>query len=183
MANSLLGLFQGDQDLDNVCDLEVECGLYQLQKEAVAQAEAEGNKDAEMEIYYSMVGGGSHPEIVRNYLDSGPLDEFIKSHEDKILADLPPGRYNFSPSYFCVLIAACAMTLGCRLPASFLSLLRKVHPEAELLPGGFLQMQKALFGPDPYQNGVPYDFASKNLLETANSDRWRTMILTCPLLV
>jgi hypothetical protein len=37
------------------------------------------------------------------------------------------------------------------------------------MPDAVQQMKGALFGPNAYKNGVPYDFESKGLLETANS--------------
>jgi hypothetical protein len=61
------------------------------------------------------------------------------------------------------------MTLGCRLPDTYISMTKKVYKEAGLMPDALQQMKKALFGPDGYKNGVPYDFGSKTLDETANS--------------
>ncbi|KAF2683225.1 hypothetical protein K458DRAFT_443397 [Lentithecium fluviatile CBS 122367] len=55
------------------------------------------------------------------------------------------------------------------LPASYLSMLKKVYTEGGLMPDALKQMRKALIGPGRYQNGVPYDFKSKGLLETANA--------------
>jgi hypothetical protein len=61
------------------------------------------------------------------------------------------------------------MPLGCILPESYLAMLKKGYTEGGLMPDALKQMHKALFGPDGFQNGVPYDFESKGLLETANS--------------
>lgn len=73
------------------------------------------------------------------------------------------------PCYVYVLLGACAMTLGCRLPAPYIAMLKKVYTEGGLMPDALKQMKKALFGPDGYTNGTPYDFESKDLLQTANS--------------
>jgi hypothetical protein len=61
------------------------------------------------------------------------------------------------------------MMLGCTLPQSYLVMLKKVYTEGGLMPDALKQMHKALFGPNGFQNGVPYDFECKDLLQTANS--------------
>jgi ribosomal protein S14 len=68
-----------------------------------------------------------------------------------------------------VLLGACAMTLGCQLPDDYITMLKKVYTEGGLMPDAQLQMKKALFGPDSYKTGEPYDFKSKTLEEEANS--------------
>jgi hypothetical protein len=74
------------------------------------------------------------------------------------------------PCYTYVLLGSCAMTLGCHLPESYLAMLKKVYTEGGLMPDALNQMKQALFGPNGYANdGTPYDFESKTLIEIANS--------------
>jgi hypothetical protein len=140
-------------------------------------------------MYYYSLYCPSHPEFVRDHLNSGVLERMIKEQEVKILA--PPTKWTFmeDPCYgkhalgidagsnftnavsfsVYVLLGACAMTLGCQLPDAYVSMLKKVYTEGGLMRDALKQMRKALFGPDGFKNGVPYDFESKDLVETANS--------------
>ncbi|KAL1597178.1 hypothetical protein SLS60_008760 [Paraconiothyrium brasiliense] len=161
-------LFQSDNDLDIVSEMTDDAGLYELEKKAIAKAKEAGDSDAEDQFYYSLYGS-SHPDVVRHHLDSGVLVDLITKKKAKMLA--PSSEYDFfrDPCYELLLLGACAMGLGCTLPSDHLNMLRKVYTEGGLMPGALRQMRKALFGPDGFTNGVPYDFESKGLLETANS--------------
>src|SRR5690242_6727685 len=151
-------------------------GLSKLQEDMEAAAKAEGKSDEEIcKIYLDIYGGGSHPNIVRKHLESGALAECIKTWETKMLA-VPNGskdqqlEYFFRDPVYCyVLLGACAMTLGCHLPKSFLDMLKIVYTEGGFLPPALRQLHKALFGPNGFKAGEPYDFESKGLLATANS--------------
>lgn len=115
----------------------------------------------------------SHPEVVGCYLDSGVLVNMKAKAESTMLA-IPKKEQELEnhlrdPCYVYVLLGACAMTLGCHLPASFTNMLKKVYTEGGLMPEALKQMRKALFGPHGYQNGHPYDFGSKSVMETMNS--------------
>lgn len=151
-------------------------GLGKLEEEMQAAAKAAGKSDKEVnEIYLDIYGGGSHPEVVRKHLDSGALADLIKVQEAKMLT-VPDGskdqqlEYFFrDPCYCYVLLGACAMTLGCHLPESFLDMLKIVYTEGGFMPPALKQLRKALFGPAGFKNGQPYDFESKGLVETANS--------------
>jgi hypothetical protein len=112
---------------------------------------------------------------VPKHLDSGVLIDFIRVQEAKMLS-IPNGtrdqqlEYLFrDPCYLYILLGACAMTLGCHLPEAYIAMLKKVYTEGELLPDALNQMNKALFGPDGFKNGEPYDFESKSLVEQANA--------------
>jgi hypothetical protein len=177
-TNVTPGLFQSDKDLDNVCDMGHEAGLTKLEEDAQAVAKAQGKseEEAERSIYYSLYAPCcSDIELVRNHLDSGVLVDLIAKKEAKILAPLTGSRdeafeYWFSdPCYMYILLSACAMTLGCQLPASCIAMLKKVYTEGGLNPDAQRQMNKALFGPGSYKNGEPYNFESKSLLEEVNS--------------
>jgi hypothetical protein len=180
-AHSEQGLFQNDNDLDTVGELGHAMGLGKLEKEMRAAAKASGKSDKEVNsIHLCIYGGpppdgGSHPDVVRRHLDSGVLANFIKVKEARMMK-IPDGsreqvmEFMFrDPCYEYVLLGACAMSLGCQLPQSFLDMLKLVYTEFYTMPDALKQMRKALFGPGGFKNGEPYDFKSKNLFETANS--------------
>ncbi|KAH6637534.1 hypothetical protein C7974DRAFT_143159 [Boeremia exigua] len=170
------GLFESDNDADIVSELGHDLGLTKLEEEMQAAAKAAGKSEEEINsIYLSICGGSSHADVVREHLDSGALTDLIKVMETKMLS-FPDGsqdqllEYMFrDPCYCYVLLGACAMTLGCRLPEPYLDMLRVVFTEGGLLPDALKQMHKALFGPGGYKDGEPYDFESKGLVETANA--------------
>lgn len=162
--------------MDTVSELGHEMGLSKLQEDMEAAAKAEGKNEEEVrKIYLDIYGGGSYPEVVRKHLDSGALATCIETWETKMLT-VPNGskdqqlEYLFRDPVYCyVLLGACAMTLGCRLPDSFLDMLKIVYTESGFLAPALKQLHKALFGPKGFKNGVPYNFESKSLVETANS--------------
>jgi hypothetical protein len=163
----LSGLFQGDMDFDISSELADEAGLYIMQEKDQAKAKAAGDpeevyKHISYEIYAPVC---SDPDFVREYLDCGILKAMIEERETKILA---PANWE-GPVYEYVLLGACAMTLGCQLPDSYLAMLKLLYTEYMLFRDGREQMKKTLFGPDGFENGVPYGFESKDLVESANA--------------
>ncbi|PSN67374.1 hypothetical protein BS50DRAFT_553370 [Corynespora cassiicola Philippines] len=166
-------LFQSDHDFDIIDDLEQESGLRKLAADTLATAGRTSEEDKAsicLTMYAPMC---SDPELVKRHLESGVLTKLVKSREEKLLSY--PGMFSVfnwtshDPCYVYVLLGACAMTLGCRLSDSYLNLLKKVYTEGGLMPGALRQIRKALFGPNGFKNGEPYDFESKDLIETANS--------------
>ncbi|KAF3005059.1 hypothetical protein E8E13_009459 [Curvularia kusanoi] len=170
------GLFQSDNDFDTLSELGSDMGLDELEDKLRHAAKVVGESDEKTDkIYLSIYGGGTHPEIVRDHLDSGALAELIKVKEAKMMA-IPDGSMDQKmefmfrdPCYEYVLLGACAMSLGCQLPRSFLDMLKLVYTEFSRMPDARKQMHKALFGPDGFKNGEPYDFESMSLVETANA--------------
>ncbi|KAF2875805.1 hypothetical protein BDV95DRAFT_626225 [Massariosphaeria phaeospora] len=164
------GLFQSDHDFEIVSELTHDAGLDRIAEDANAKAKAANPKNEDDRgVYYSIYGGGDDREFVRKHLDSGALEYMIAEKEANMLA--PPKRFELPDlCYVYVLLGACAMTLGCQLPDEYIGMLKKVYREGGLMPEAQEQMRKALFGPDKYKNGVPYDFESKDLIETANSN-------------
>jgi hypothetical protein len=171
----VVGLFQLDHDFDIISELSHEAGLAKMEEEAQAVAKAAGKDEKEVDrIYYSIVGHAcSNPDLVRKQLDSGVLSKMIAEKDSTMLA-MPTKERELEfhlqdPYYVFVLLGACAMTLGCQLPDSYVTMLKKVYTEGGLMPDALKQMKKALKGPHGYQNGEPYDFASKSLEETADA--------------
>ncbi len=128
--------FQSDHDLDIVCDLADEVGLTALQEQHVKTAIAEGIKArnaadppsgdaAEIEFDYAIeVYRCSHPDKVREYLDAGALDDFFAKHKDAMLTG-KDGYYG--QGYKCIILAASAMLLGCKLRPNTRKLLKKSY--------------------------------------------------------
>lgn len=148
--------------------MSVEAGLHKLQEEVIAKAKAKGDADAEKKFYLTLFEP-SHPDVVRQHLDSGALAVLIEQKKAAMLAK--PSKWSFfrDPCYAYVLLGACAIGLGCTLPVEYITTLKKVYTEGGLMPGALRQMKKVLFGPDGFTNGVPYNFESKSLLETTNA--------------
>ena len=127
-------------------------------------------------IYYTIYGNCcSDPKVVQKHLHSGALIDMIVKKESKMLSALTGSKKEqlencmSDPCYAYVLLGACAMTLGCKLPDAYIAMLKKVYTEGGLMPDAQQQMKTALFGPNGYKNGRSYDFESKMLMETANS--------------
>lgn len=182
--------FESDHDFDTVSDLSHAAGLDALEakaKERARQKQAgseNGNatkpagptatdEDDDYPLLSIYAGACADVELVRDHLDGGALRKLIdetkakmeKSDEDDKYADL--GRA--FATYEFVLLGACAMTLGCKIPDDFKELLIEKYRSTELQRDSLHGMQLALGdGPERYK-GTPYDFGSKGLIETANS--------------
>jgi hypothetical protein len=172
----VLGLFQSDHDFDIIDDLNHEAGLSKLMEEAQSFAKTAGEDEKDIDdIHYSIYAHYcSNPDLVRKHLDSGLLVKMIAKKEATMLA-MPAKERELEfalqdPCYVYVLLGACAMTLGCQLPERYIAMLKKVYTKGGLMPDALKQMKKALADPNGYRNGEPYDFESKSLVETANSD-------------
>lgn len=125
------------------------------------------------EIYYSIYAKlCSDPKRVKAYLeDSGALAKMIRDRLARLNAP-DPKKDAFRPGYVVVLLGACAMTLGCNLPVEFFQHLRASYAHRTrvgLMRDAITQMSKALFGPNGYSNGKPYNFGRKGLDATVNT--------------
>jgi hypothetical protein len=173
-ANSLPDLFQSDHDFDLVSDLNHKAVLTTLERQAQTTALAAGKEGQDVDcIYYTIYGGScSDPVWIRQHRDSGVLNTLIAEKETKMITtpttDQELEFHLRDPCYVYVLLGACAMTLGCQLPDLYIAMLKKVYTEGGLMPDAPKQIKKALFGPDGYTNGTPYDLESKDLLQIAN---------------
>lgn len=167
----LAGLFQSDHDFEIVEILNTEAKIPEFEEQARALSKANGKDE---DFCYAIHGKFcSHPEDVRKHMDSGVLVDMIAKAEPTMLAILKNEQelehHLRDPCYVYVLLGACAMTLGCHLPASYTNMLKKVYTEGGLMPEVLKQMRNALFGPHGYQNGQAYDFGSKSLEETMHA--------------
>ena len=115
-----------------------------------------------------------HPksiEVVRKYLDSGVLSDYIAQHLEN------GNRCWTGEDYrrYTVLIA-CAMTLGCNIPDRvretmekmqrpvYLKNLKQKYPQWALKPLANIQLKEAL---EDYVDGEPYDFGNTTMLEAS----------------
>lgn len=189
-----LGLFENDHDYDRVSELDEEAGLHALEDEAKKRSkqqqhfpamkgdgstkqsgnntsennatEAQGDSDDFSTL--SMCGGlCADIPLVREHLDSGVLLKLIKGKTAKM--DAASDEWGLSWAvYDLVLLGACAMSLGCKIPDVFKSLLIKHYLSSELQRDALLQMQVALDdSPKRYKEGEPYDFSPRGIEEMA----------------
>lgn len=101
------------------------------------------------------------PRFVRDYLDSGVLASLIKTHGP----EKPNARWSeYHGHKNLVLIAFCAMELGCTLPHGFLARLKSNYHRVGLCEVEREQIRRAC---DEYVDGKPYDFVSVGLVATA----------------
>lgn len=182
--------FESDHDLDVVCDLDSAAGLDELwkkNKERVKRDPAQ-SKDAnantpddktgsnedddycELSVY---AGHCADINLVREHLEAGVLRKLIDEKKAKMeTSDEDNKMAAFNQSYAVyefVLLGACAMSTGCKIPADFKELLIKKYRTTELQHDSLHAMQLALGdGPDRYKD-TPYDFGSKGIVEMANS--------------
>jgi len=124
-------------------------------------------------------------ELVREHLDSGALQKLIAhfqaivdekskimkdkdvSEDDQMTAESEHDR----ALYDMVLLGACAMSLGCKIPGNYKELLIKLYRTTELQRDALGQMQVALGdGPKRYRDGIPHQFEG---LEELPGDRER----------
>lgn len=150
-------------------DLGGEAGIYELEKAAVQKDPSLKDK-----VYYTLgkshnarlqhlirsltalpVGGGDAQEEIRNHLDSGVLAKLFAVKEKEMLK---PPKHAWMPGYAFILLGACAMTLGCRIPERYKLSMRKHFLHVDLMETAERQISKALNGPEGYQDGVPYRF-------------------------
>ena len=176
--------------------LNDEAGIESLQAEAKARAKAhkleeskskegdakgdaaETNKDGgdgNGEVHLSILADHcGDVELVKKHLDGDVLAKLMVKKQ----ADMKGGKSGYvDPDYELVILGACAMSIGCTLPAGFKEQLKDVYQSVGLMRDAKKQMDKALNGPDGFKDGEPYNFDSPGLDETmmsggpANEDR------------
>jgi hypothetical protein len=99
-------------------------------------------------------------ELVRKHMDDGALAKLVATYQKKA-SKLGPDIEFQDPRYQLMLIGACAMTLGCRLPIGFRAYLKKMYKSAGLMRDAVKQMETVLKdGPDGFKDGEPYEFDS-----------------------
>jgi len=131
--------------------------------------QADGDEEADGIDYENMLSiyANHNPSMeaiaaVRAHLEAGKLKELVDKYKQKT----PPNTWTSYP-YTLVILGACAMSLGCKLPPGFKQRLKGLYNKAGLMDEAEDQMRKALFGPDGYKSGEMYEFGSLGLLDTA----------------
>ncbi|KAK4902109.1 hypothetical protein LTR27_001011 [Elasticomyces elasticus] len=99
---------------------------------------------------------------VRDHLNDGKLQELINIYSAKDAPSKLDGKY--SPGYVLSLLGACAMTLGCNIPAPFMEYLKDmtdIQDGAKMPFEARNQLFEALYGPRKYENGKAYGFTAE----------------------
>ncbi|KAF2014311.1 hypothetical protein BU24DRAFT_492971 [Aaosphaeria arxii CBS 175.79] len=94
------------------------------------------------------------------------FDIIARTMERHILSDTQQEEFNVHEY---MILGACAMSYGFRLPNPSLVLMKELYTEGEFCSEVMQRFEKALFGPHDFQNGVPFDFESKELIETTTA--------------
>ncbi|KAK4963726.1 hypothetical protein LTR10_001357 [Elasticomyces elasticus] len=182
-----LGLFQSDDDFDIVDDLSEEAGFPQRitgkQGNHIIglKTTANGKKFVchlsddlaknRLSIYADNNKSQATKVAIREHLDGGKLQELIDKYTTKYHAKEEEAFPAPESGYILCILGACAMTLGCKLPASFKAELRALYPAVFHLSEAQDQLKKALDGPGGFQDGTPYDFGSVGLQELMTSKK------------
>jgi len=172
-----LGLFESDHDFDQISYMCRDAGLEALegkakkryQREHPIQAARDKKKGIDDTPLLTIYAKDSYAvDLVRKHLDSGALLKLIEQKKtsmndktDKLAASY--ALYDF------VLLGACAMTLGCKLPGDYRAQLAAKYRKSGLMRDAVVQMQMALSdGHKGYKDGKPYDFKAKTVQDAAN---------------
>lgn len=155
--------------MDRIGELGEQAGLSALEKKHAKDSngrrfvygERPGGTDRDKDISYTVVGEMcSDLPLVRKHMESGVLASMSADWKKKMTAPNSDSQWP-NPSYFFVLLGACAMSLGCRLPDAYKAALRNKFRNAGLMRDALTQMDTALNDPERgYKNGKPYDFGS-----------------------
>lgn len=179
-----LGLFQSDHDHDRISDMYEPAGLDALEDKAYEMAKkakrhsAGANSDnapagdddevdegPRLSLYAGLCTDDTDIKLVRGHLDSGMLQKLINQKQTEIDekakgTDIEDEFERDRAVYDLILIGACAMSLGCKIPAKFKEVLIAKYRTTELQRDALGQMQVALGdGPDRYKEDVPYHFS------------------------
>ena len=103
---------------------------------------------------------------MRKHLDAGILARLLVRQQAKLRTSY--NEYN-RDGYTFILLGACAMSLGCKLPEATVCLMKKHYNNVGLMRGAKKQMERALDEKTGYKNGKAWDFGSKGLRETMES--------------
>ncbi|KAK5681881.1 hypothetical protein LTS10_006415 [Elasticomyces elasticus] len=174
-----LGLFQSDEDSELVIKLSEAAGFPQTVpdkeghivlgltvtpngKKFVGRSRDNLAKNR-LSIHANDNKSTAMKVTIRERLDGGKLQGLIDKYTAKYHAKEEDAFPAPSSGYTLCILGACAMTLGCTLPAAFKAQLKALYPSALHLSEAQEQLKKALEGPGGFQNGTPYDFSSVGL--------------------
>ncbi|KAK3669775.1 hypothetical protein LTR78_010348 [Recurvomyces mirabilis] len=178
-----------DHDYDIVDDFNHKFGIDHLEEKLIKHAtndpavkaqftRGDGHGDPDLSksiflsIYAGLCSGEAAVDHVRAHLDSGKLEEMLKKVEASPEKSSRDYEAYHRKGYQCVLLCACAMTLGCTLPDAVITKLKATYNKVGLMTApkkddlhadAITQMKKALWGPEGYVDGEPYDFDSADL--------------------
>lgn len=137
-----LGLLSSDHDLDVICDLDEECGLYKLSEDARLKAVADGMSERDSyQFNYSLHASQcSNAKIARDFLEStGALSKLIKDWKAKALGPRDP-KYWGDQRYTLCLIGLGGMSHGCHLAEGFLDTMRDIFTDCGFMRDALKQI-------------------------------------------
>lgn len=165
-------MLQAFKDYEIICALDEELGMRELRAKVNDKAGIKAKyAPNRFSIHRELCYHAKSVEVVRKYLDSGVLSEYVFEYfkkGDRCWTGEDYRRYH--------VLVACAMTLGCILPESireemdgmqnpaYVKIIRREQPEWALKPLANNQLKKALA---EYEDGEPYDFGNKTMLEVS----------------
>lgn len=173
--------FESEWDLDLASDFYGPAGLAALEEKAKERTqsaesnattadrtaganEEEDNDDEDLYRLSVHAAQCADVELVREHLDAGALRKLIDEWKVKMVpTDESDNMAAFHKDYYSyqfILLGACAMTLGCKLPEDFRQLLICKCRTSKFKRDAQYSMKLALGdGPEGYKDGVPFDFA------------------------
>ena len=165
-------MLQTDKDYKIISTLDEELGMRELRAKvngkAGIKAEYAPNR---FSIHRELCYHAKSVEVVRKYLDSGVLSEYVFEYfekGDRCWAGEDYRRYH--------VLVACVMTLGCTLPErmrekmdkmqnpAYIKVVKEKQSGWALKPLANIQLKKALA---EYEDGKPYDFGNTTMLEAS----------------
>jgi hypothetical protein len=188
--------FESEWDWDLISDFSGPAGLAALAKKAKMEAEqgvtqpaeadatnpdgaagtdGDDEDDDDLDRLSLYAGHCADIDLVREHLNAGVLRKLIDEWRSKMETrnvDEAANMAAFHKDYYTyqfVLLGACAMSLGCKIPDDFKELLIEKYRTTNFGRDALHSMQLALGdGPGRYKD-LPYDFESKGLVQMANA--------------
>lgn len=177
-----LGLFESDHDFDAISDMSHAAGLEGLEGKARARYKEEhpirAAKDKKKGLddlpLLSIYAGNSYAtDLVREHLNSGALLKLIEQKQ-AAMNDKSDELTSTFALYEFVLLGACAMTLGCNLPANYKAQLAAKYRKSGMMRDAVVQMQMALSdGHKGYKDGEPYEFTARSVVDPPSAAELR----------
>ncbi|KAK5717937.1 hypothetical protein LTR15_008780 [Elasticomyces elasticus] len=148
---------------------QASCEAYEGDSKAINKDSNVGSADANtgakpicLSLQADLNPTPSATAAIRDHLNGGKLQNLIHIYSAKDAPSKLNGKY--LPPYIFCLLGACAMTLGCTIPATFLEYLEDmtdIHDGAKLSSRANDKLFEALYGPRKYKNGEAYDFTEE----------------------
>lgn len=96
--------------------------------------------DDDDDFVYESICHPEDMELVRNHLDSGVLVKMLDKYESMLLSNSKKEQHKAmmemrEPGYIFMILGACAMTCGCKIPKTYKTTMQKVYTCVDLPKG------------------------------------------------